>query len=79
MEIGGLNLPSRNGRLNFVTKVYRNRSRGHNEYDTPKHLWHGDIWNTPAVEVWIVEPADRPQSASTRQSQIPEAHSLELR
>lgn len=54
MEIRGLSLPSKNGRLNFATKVYRNRSRGHNEYYTPEHLWGGDIWDTPAVEAWIV-------------------------
>lgn len=59
MEIRGLTLPSRNGRLNFATKVYRNRSRGHNEYYAPEHLWGGDIWDTPAVEAWIVDLAGR--------------------
>lgn len=54
MEIRGLTLPSRNGRLNFATKVYRGRSRGHNEFYAPEHLWGGDIWDTPAVERWIV-------------------------
>jgi hypothetical protein len=59
MEIRGLTLPSRNGRLNFATKVYRDRSRGHNQWFTPVHAWAGDIADTAAVEAWVAGLAAR--------------------
>ncbi|MEM7356860.1 MAG: S41 family peptidase, partial [Acidobacteriota bacterium] len=53
MEVRTVRLPSNNGRLTFATKVYRERTRGHNEFYTPAHEWPGDIWRTEELETWI--------------------------
>lgn len=55
MEVRGLGLPSRNGRIGFATKFYRNRLRGNNEYYLPSETWKGDISDTAGLEAWIAE------------------------
>lgn len=53
MDLNRAQLPSGLFILNYATKVYRNRIRGHNEFYTPKHLWQGNMTDTNAIEQWI--------------------------
>lgn len=47
-------LPSGLGFLGFSMKVHRGRVRGNNEPYRPRHVWSGDIQDTPALERWIL-------------------------
>lgn len=53
MEIRDVALPSRLGRFSCAMKVYRNRSRGHNEPYVPAHRYDGDLGDTEAVRRWV--------------------------
>lgn len=54
MEVRDIDLPSGIGILSLATKVYRNRPRGHNQFYSPKHMWDGDMNDTPALEKWLI-------------------------
>jgi hypothetical protein len=53
MEIRDVPLPSRLGRFSCAMKVYRNRSRGHNEPYVPAHRFGGDLADTEALRRWV--------------------------
>ncbi len=53
MEIRDVPLPSRLGRFSCAMKVYRNRSRGHNEPYVPAHRYDGELGDTEAVRRWV--------------------------
>lgn len=53
MEIRDVPLPSRLGRVSCAMKVYRNRSRGHNEPYVPAHRFDGDMTDTEALQEWV--------------------------
>lgn len=54
MEVRSEALPSNFFTLNFATKVYRNRVRGHNAFYSPDYVWDGDIKNTKEIQHWIL-------------------------
>jgi hypothetical protein len=53
MEIRDVTLPSRLGRFSCAMKVYRNRSRGHNEPYAPAFRYDGDLADTEALRRWM--------------------------
>ena len=53
VHIRGVDSPSGVTRMGLAIKVYRDRSRGHNEYYTPKVKYDGNIGDTKAVMDWI--------------------------
>jgi hypothetical protein len=59
MDIRAVAIPSGLGHFVFGQKVDRNRPRGHNEPYDPHHRYPGDISDTPAVAVWLLELARR--------------------
>jgi hypothetical protein len=52
-ELRQVVLPSELGTLNFPTKVWRNRHRGHNVEYKPQIPWKGRITDTEALKSWI--------------------------
>jgi hypothetical protein len=46
-------LPSGLGRLSYSMKVYRGRTRGHNEPYIPHIAYEGGDWSTPALQLWV--------------------------
>jgi hypothetical protein len=52
-------LPSGLARLNYPTKVFRNRRRLNNEGYEPVVRFDGTIGDTPAVREWILEHHSR--------------------
>jgi hypothetical protein len=46
-------LPSGLARLSYSMKVYRGRTRGHNEPYIPHIAYEGGDWSTPALQLWV--------------------------
>ena len=46
-------LPSGLARLSYSMKVYRGRTRGHNEPYIPHVAYEGGDWSTPALQLWL--------------------------
>lgn len=59
MEVRNAPLPSGLAELVLPVKVYRGRPRGHNVPYTPSWVYPGNIYDTPALERWLVDQISR--------------------
>ncbi|WP_202842415.1 S41 family peptidase [Luteimonas saliphila] len=66
MDIRQQPLPSGLATASIPMKVYRGRSRGHNEPYRPSHVWTGDFADESALSAWIASLAGPAAEASTR-------------
>ena len=66
MEVRSVDLPSGLMRMSFAMKVYRNRTRGHNQFYTPEIPYSGPMGDTQKLKTWVTKLARRHAKDSNR-------------
>lgn len=66
MDIRQQPLPSGLATVSIPMKVYRGRSRGHNQPYRPAHVWTGDFADEAALSAWTAALADAARETGNR-------------